>query len=52
MYEDDDELNDPEYMDKWNAIFKAVVSFVKLLSERREHEDHTEGDETMGQQSA
>ena len=61
VYEGD--LNDPEYESKWNNIFEAIVSFVKLVRDRkdaryhkeeleRKQEDLIEGDETMGQQSA
>ena len=50
-------------MNKWNNIFEAMVSFVKLVRDRkdaryhkeeleRKQEDLIEGDETMGQQSA
>ena len=36
VYEGD--LDDPEYETKWNAIFEALTSFVKLLRDRREVE--------------
>ena len=50
-------------VNKWNNIFEAMVSFVKLVRDRkdaryhkeeleRKQEDLIEGDETMGQQSA
>mgnify|MGYP001798161912 FL=1 len=43
---EDDECNDPEYIEKWNAVFTSMGNFTKMMSKRKEERREKELEKT------